>query len=136
MRKTWLERNSSVETVSAALEPGAASASREESSTSVVGTKRMWCWTGLHCEGKGLLKKAARNGFRGCIHSTGDPRRPLGRSALTCKFVMAGIAIGARRMQLDVDEVAGLVGGWRRARPDCVLVRMMDVVVNLRDHEK
>lgn len=82
-RRTWLERNSSVETVSATLvseaEAGAASASREVSRTSVVGTKRTCCWTGVHCDGRGLLKKAARNGFRGCIHSTGVSRRAEGR---------------------------------------------------------
>lgn len=99
-RKTWLARNSSAETVSATLEPGAASASREESSTSVVGTRMMWCWTGLHCEGRGLLKKAARNGFRGCIHSTGDLRRPLGRSPLACISMMARGTIGARRREV------------------------------------
>lgn len=56
----------------------------------MVGTSKMWCWTGLHCEGRGLLKKAARNGFRGCIHSTGDPRRLLGRSPLAYRYYLKG----------------------------------------------
>lgn len=48
-----------------------------------------WSLTGLHCEGRGLLKKARRKGLRECIHPTceRDQRpakimlsRPLGLS--------------------------------------------------------
>lgn len=47
------------------------SESRELSRTSAVGTRRMCCWGGRHWARMGLLEKAPRNGFRGCIHSTG-----------------------------------------------------------------
>lgn len=46
-----------------------ASVSRYVRSTSVKGTSRTWWWTGVHWAAMGLLKNAARNGFRGCIHS-------------------------------------------------------------------
>ncbi|KAG9954600.1 hypothetical protein KCU85_g49, partial [Aureobasidium melanogenum] len=31
--------------------------------------ERIWWFTGRHCEGRVLLKKARRKGFRGCIQS-------------------------------------------------------------------
>src|SRR5438105_584862 len=70
MRTTWLARKSSaaMEATRGAPESG----SRELSRTSAVGTRRMCCWGGRHWARMGLLEKALRNGFRGCIHSTGS----------------------------------------------------------------
>lgn len=103
-RRTWLARKSSEAMTSLTAAP--LSVSRDVSSTSVRGTSRMWWWTGVHCEAIELLKKAARKGFSGCIHSTllarcsgirkkkGSPATGYGRSG--CTSAAVGVMNGRR----------------------------------------
>lgn len=68
-RRTWLARNSSEAITSDEGDP--LSVSLEVMSTSVRGTSSIWWCTGVHWAATELLKKAARKGLSGCIHSTG-----------------------------------------------------------------
>ena len=97
MRMTWLERNSSD---TARSEYGAVvSRSRPCSSDSVVGTKRIWWSTGRHCEGRVLLKKARRKGFRGCIQSV------VGGGSWQDGLTVCKCAHGRARLSCSSDSV-------------------------------
>ena len=105
IRKTWLARNSSE--AMEATRGAPVSVSRRLSRTSAVGTRRMCCWGGRHWARMGLFEKALRNGFRGCIHSTGFA------TALSGEDVVEGVAtIGqSPRMQ---DHATGSPPGPRQ----------------------
>lgn len=119
IRNTWLARNSS--DVMEASNGAPVSASRALSRTSAVGTRRMCCCGGRHWARMGLLEKALRNGFRGCIHSTGFATAlnmkaslrvwpPLGGFSGTepCSGLCAGAQTERRYVQCRIDGEVGI----------------------------
>lgn len=67
----------------------------------MVGTRRIWWWTGVHWAAIELpdLKKAAKKGFRGCIQAAVVRRDALGRRRVSesCAMGMNTKGDGLRR---------------------------------------
>ncbi len=86
-----------------------------------MGTRRTWPAAGLHWDGRELLRKAARNGFRGCIHSTIFNPPPLSLSLPSLNQHTQASKLGRAEALVDgadrLGESTGAAdaGGDRRA---------------------
>ena len=82
----------------------------------MVGTRRTKWWTGEHWPTMGLpgRKKAARKGFKGCIHATWGGKGERAASTVKCR---PGLCSGARLFREALVRLKGreLAGPGRRA---------------------